>query len=327
MRPAILALPLSTLLALTTLLAAGSAAASPTVDASGCPGLNGAEVSRLLELEVSTMAKDSGPVPAFTLELACAGGSMRMALFDPTTSKKLERTIPAPAPGEPGRERVVALAASQLLVASWLELLLPEQGKTEPAPPRQPSSTAKRVASRSLQPIRPPQGQFELGAVGGLAWRDLRQPMMLAVGRVAGSYWLSPGFGLRMEAGFEDGTADRSTGSVKVRVSSAGLGLGLRFAMGSTVDLEGSALGSVSYATAEGRPSSDAYRGKSASSITGDFSLRAGPVVKLGPARLGASACVGAMMLSPKADVAGDHPVRLGGGYFGVMIGAAWAVE
>ena len=92
------------------------------VQAEGCEGLAPEEVGRVLDLELSMVTTEIRSGPPLEVGLACAGERLTITVLDPLTRKRLERDVPAPAP-EPGRERVVALAVSQLFAASWLELL------------------------------------------------------------------------------------------------------------------------------------------------------------------------------------------------------------
>jgi hypothetical protein len=136
---------------------AAPAAAEPltrvVVQAEGCEGLAQAEVARLLDLELAMVTTEIRSGPPLEVGLRCAGERLTITVLDPLTRKRLERDVPAPAP-EPGRERVVALAVSQLFAASWLELLSatppPPPPPDEPAPPsRAPTPSLAHAGSSS----------------------------------------------------------------------------------------------------------------------------------------------------------------------------------
>ncbi|MCA9650015.1 MAG: hypothetical protein KC501_08910, partial [Myxococcales bacterium] len=92
------------------------------VEADRCIGLRSDEVGRLLDIELATVTTELRSGPPLEVLLRCEQERMTIEVVDPLTRKRLSRDIPVPLP-EPGRERVVALAISQLFAASWLELL------------------------------------------------------------------------------------------------------------------------------------------------------------------------------------------------------------
>ena len=308
------------------LTASPATGASPTVDTTRCFGLDAREVARLLDLEISTMHQGGDPAPSFDLELTCAGGTMRMALVDPTTSKRLERSIPMPSPG-PGAERVVALAASQLLVASWLELVASPPDPEVPAslPPPRPSPVARRVARQRIA-VPKAQTDARLGLDAGTTVRQLRRPSVLFGLGGSAALWMLPRLSASLEAGFEHGTASRETGSVSMWLSWIGVGAGWRESLSPHVDWEFFALAGPAFVQLNGRPNSTAFVGKSATSVSGQVWLRTGPRMQAGPLRLGLAIGGGWLARAPDGTVAGDEPVELGGGYVSSMVSVAWGM-
>ncbi len=300
--------------------------ASATVDSSRCVGLDAREVARLLDLELSTMRHGGDSTPPFDLELTCAGATMQMTLVDPTTSKRLERSIPMPSPG-PGSERVVALAASQLLVASWLELLAspPDPEVPAPLPQPRPSPMARRVARQRIE-VPKAQADARLGLDAGMTVRDLRRPTVLFGVGGAAALWMLPRFSAGLEAGFEHGTASRDTGSVSLWLSWIGVGAGWRESLSPHVDWEVFALAGPAFVQLNGRPNSTAFVGKSATSVSGQVWLRTGPRMHAGPLGLGLAVCAGWLATAPDGTVAGDEPVALAGGYVASIASAAWSM-
>ena len=95
------------------------------VESEACPELDGERLRELLLLELEL----AEPQPELELEirLRCTADEARVELSDPLTDKIVIRSTPLPSAEDEGRERVLALAISRLVVASWLELLLDEE--------------------------------------------------------------------------------------------------------------------------------------------------------------------------------------------------------
>ncbi|MCG8418874.1 MAG: hypothetical protein MJE77_13130 [Proteobacteria bacterium] len=88
-----------------------------------CITTDAEKVRRLLLIELGTSMPQNPPQPGTavtTVELTCAGTLIEIRVHDPVTGKSLIRRI---SPGNrEGRERLLALAAMELVVASWIEL-------------------------------------------------------------------------------------------------------------------------------------------------------------------------------------------------------------
>ena len=98
--------------------------------------------------------------------------------MDPATQKRLAREVTL-GPPEPGRERTIALLASQLLLTSWAESFL---ARTAPAPtaPKDatpsPSRSAVTSEASSDEP-RPPATSWEVALAAGLRLREWESPV------------------------------------------------------------------------------------------------------------------------------------------------------
>ena len=86
-----------------------------------CVAVDAVLVTRLFQVELGSALAPLGNDPAITrVELGCADELVELRVHDAVTGKSLTRRIAAgPATG---RERLLALAAMELLVASWVEL-------------------------------------------------------------------------------------------------------------------------------------------------------------------------------------------------------------
>lgn len=88
----------------------------------GCGELDLDEVERIIGIEIQGMAEAEERSGELGLRIVCEPASVRITATEAQTGHKLERTTPPLAEAEAEPERVIALAASQLLLASWREI-------------------------------------------------------------------------------------------------------------------------------------------------------------------------------------------------------------
>lgn len=321
-------------------LAGSSPGATPkeatlAVEARRCEGLSVAEVERLLALELTTVAETGGIAEALTIDLDCRDDVIEIAVRDPVTRKRLAREIPAPSTGAAGRERMVALAISQLFVASWLELLMPADERPKPEPEVDPGAVAaaRDVAETRVEPRRRHTGTLSLG-VGSRFHRLDDDPLPVVRAGLDGIAWLHPNWGLLVNASYEGGLARRSVGNVRVDALLLGAGAAVRWpadrhllALLATVSLE------AGYLRFAGEPRGDAVAGPPTDGMGGGVGLEVGPCVRAGLLRASLLGSVGFMLRRPEALVArsstqvGDtttydfeDPVSLGGVWAGATL-------
>jgi len=137
-----------------------------------CPNLSEQRVRELMELELSTQVVPARAPErlAALVSVTCAGNEVLIRVTDATTEKLVSRTFTL-AESEPDvRARAVALAAAELVVTSWAELMLakPPQQAAPPAP----WVNDNRRAARAVVQRRVERGVYvdallALGAAGG----------------------------------------------------------------------------------------------------------------------------------------------------------------
>jgi len=88
----------------------------------GCGELDLAEVERLIGIEIQGMVEAEERGGDLDVQIVCEPGGVSISSTDAETGHQLERVTPALAEDEAQPERVIALAASQLLLASWREV-------------------------------------------------------------------------------------------------------------------------------------------------------------------------------------------------------------
>lgn len=295
------------------------------VRSEGCEGLEPEEVGRILDLELSMVTTEIRSGPPLEVGLRCAGERLTITVLDPLTRKRLERDVPAPVP-EPGRERVVALAVSQLFAASWLELLSttppPPPPPDEPVPPPEPTAleAARRVAERSTEPTPPRALELLVGA--GARGRALEGD-----GRTAGARaelvlrgWLRPRVGLVALGGWDFGQSTRRLGRVRGHALTAGGGLAWCTRPGATVGLGGHVLVAGGWARVRGLPREPGVPAGVNAGLTAEASAGVGPRVRYGRLRLDLDAELGAMLRSPLGLVADGPPMTMGGLWAGLVL-------
>jgi hypothetical protein len=196
------------------------------VDSAECPGVDVAQVERLLDLELEGVGQPGDPPRVFGVSIAC-GDRTHVSVVERTTEVRLEREVPRIAGDDPDRERILAQATARLIVTSWDDLTAPTvEAKAEnadeplvplesPVPddavvPKEPPSPAEAAAvegAKHLIVVRTGQRFRHLGdAVRltelGLGYRPFLGPRGRADGAVGGG-GVAPGLRCRAAIKFE----------------------------------------------------------------------------------------------------------------------------
>jgi hypothetical protein len=307
-----------------TLLASATArAASIEVRDTGCAGVDDREIERLLGLELAFAASSSALHDPLRVDLACADDRVHIAAVDPVTGSPLERdiTLGHPEAGrEAGRERTIALLASQLFLASWAESFLePPRNAAPPSPPA--AAPAEPPAERPAEG-QAPAHDWEIAGAVGVRLRDWKLP---AVDERAS---LRPIFGIGrarvvLAIAYEVGTADRTGGTLAWSMASAGLGVGWRSARWGRLAFEGDVLGSVALVDARGQQPGVGVVTSSTRGVVGEVGVAVGPVLYAGPLRLGLQAQGGVSFPGAAARDASGRDVELAGAWAELALGVA----
>jgi hypothetical protein len=132
-----------------------------------CPSLDARAVQRLFSADLGTTLT-SKPGPEVTdVTITCEGDRVAVRVLDPISRKTLRRSFD-PRPFGPGAQsRIVAIAASELVLASWAELAAnpePEVPPEGPAPSPEAVETARSVVKRRSRPSESSAVQPAVGA-------------------------------------------------------------------------------------------------------------------------------------------------------------------
>jgi hypothetical protein len=280
-----------------------------------CGELDGGELERLLGLELESAGlRDSSVILSVTFE--CEGSTLRITARDPLTSKQLVREIPAPATVAEGREREIALAASQLFLASWLELLLKDR------PPPIAEGVSPEVVSAAedaaAAAVEVGGARFDLGVGAGARLRSLGQVLPTGRAELRGGGWIGEaGPGIFGRVAFEFGRAARDAGEVDLYAVLAGFDLAWRFDLSPSwgIDLGLSLAGG--YAQLAGRDPQAGIVAERVGGFTGEGGAFVGPVLLIGDAAIALLLEAGYTSPNPIGRVANGERVTPGGAWVG----------
>lgn len=150
---------------------AQGALVTTVVDA--CVPVDARQLDRLLGIELGTSAS-AGPTSSATgpthVSVGCVPAGIELHLVDALTRKEMVRVLSRESFKDASSTRLLALAIAEFVVASWVELRLPQ--KVEPVGPP-PSPTARRAATQAIErkapaPAASSSAVTEVGLSGAL---------------------------------------------------------------------------------------------------------------------------------------------------------------
>jgi hypothetical protein len=286
-----------------------------SVATSSCTSLRAERIEELLRLEIATLVPVVAALPPLEVDLLCEGTHVRVTLRDPVTVKIVSRDVSIGGTADP--ERALALAASELFLASWAELLILQRPHDRTAASDVAVVAAQAAVERAM-PSRPhapsPFLTIDLMAIG--RERHLSAPLptlgaAVRVGQATGDQHQ-----LFAVAGWEWGSVQRPSGRVDVNATSAGAGIRWRVHFGKA-ELGVSGAISVVYVSLQGVSSSLDYFGARRDGLTAEAAGTIDVGVTLRAFRLGAALQGGALAPGPVGLVDGATSVQLDGGWVG----------
>jgi hypothetical protein len=288
----------------------------------GCGGLRTARVEELLRLELATLVPTIVELPPLEVQFVCTGTRVDVTLADSITGKWVAREVALPPAPQADGERTLALAASELFLASWLEILIQKPEERTPARDPQVMVAAERAAERALPP-RGPRITMDLLATARA--RHLSEPIRtlgvaLRIGPAKSESWQ-----WFAGAGWEAGASQRDAGRAELNAGSAGLGVRWRWA-GRNVELGAIASVSALYLTLRGVPSSSAFYGATHGGVAGELGAGGFVLARIGALRLGAEISAGALSPGPIGRVDAEGRVTAGGLWAGAALIAGFSL-
>lgn len=177
----------------------------------GCTDIDQATVSRVVSMELAAALADERQGGTITTANAeCADGRVRLTVDDPVTGKSTTRTVDLTGQPRGLRSRLLGLAISEAVLASWVEL------KLRPEPPPQPDTAASAETRREAAHITERRLQITSQVQDSGSWEIVAGPAarwfssdVLTFGLAGGArHWFDnhplAGVGLELDASYGD---------------------------------------------------------------------------------------------------------------------------
>jgi hypothetical protein len=197
-------------LALLAMATAPSGHAPLRLELEQCADIDRVIVSRVVTVELGAALADEGQAGALTTaKVECSGENVSLNIDDPVTGKSSTRAMSLAGQPRSFRSRLLGLAISEAVLASWVELHLAPESTWSPsltAASLQTRREAADIAERRLQATvrAPAEPRSEIAAGPSLRWFSSGLRML---GLSAGAkHWLkrlpSAGVGLDLDVGY-----------------------------------------------------------------------------------------------------------------------------
>jgi hypothetical protein len=217
------------LLTLVFPLAAQSESPPVTLSVSSCHDLSQAEIERILNIELRTIARGRKEVESAPTHVSvrCANQSVTIEARVPKKAAVHTDSLHREASeSREGTERLIAIAAAELIFSAWVDLL-PPQREPIPEAPRQEKERANQSSRPAVQK-KDNRKRIVLTLGLGPHWRMyLAEKAHLFGGELALTLSLSRLFYLRIGGSAEAGRGKRRIGEVVMIAGSGLVSLGL----------------------------------------------------------------------------------------------------
>lgn len=191
-----------------------------SLDIDPCVPVPAEPVLRLteLELEVPVVPPSQARPQATKVRVSCTGEHLTLRVSDPMTGKHLERTLALTTAEVDVAGRTVALAVSELVLTSWMELTLKQSRSPPPAAEGPaPSEQAREVArERAEQSVDQGAGVSYLTATFQLLGPFQRVGLSWGAGAHLGWHSRTPWLGAELGLDGSYARATVSTGTISV---------------------------------------------------------------------------------------------------------------
>jgi hypothetical protein len=290
------------------------------VRSTDCADLRNDELQRLLNLE---LARDpaGGGADSLLLRVRCLGDRIELRVVDPSTGQELQREIPAPPPGEPGRERIIALSVSELFSSAWLDLLVAPAPERVRPPPPEPEPAPESSPPPPTAP-RPRRDGVLLSA--GVHVRHAQAPVTTGALGLGYGGWVHRNWGVFGRVTAEYGGRTTPLGSVHALALAIGPRASFRTGARKRVRFHASLGASLLYLRLRGHTDRSDVRVGTAQALAADLRGSVGPIVDLRRGWLEIGLDGGFVVPGPRGRVSDRDPVRADGGWLGLAL--TWAI-
>jgi hypothetical protein len=213
--------------------------ASADAESCGAPGRSWVKVENVDEsfveafrTELATegfdVCREGGPtLPVATVSITKGETRVTIEVLDVVTSKRVSREVDPSSIPRDGRELALALAADELLRASWAELAL----TSAPAPAAPVPEAVQRTVDSSVHPAPSAAPRRPVGAIGVILAGEGFSGGQVLWGADARAEWLvTPRFKTTLRFGLRSGLPNQ-TQEGEVRASAILGGLGVAYAV------------------------------------------------------------------------------------------------
>ncbi len=260
------------------------------VETVACPWVAVDWVANLLQLEVVDVLRKRRGGPPVRIRVECRGGRVAVWVSDPVTRKSLRREVPGLSRETPGRDRVLALSASQLLLASWMELVTPRAVAERRRPEVRAVEAARKLAVKVVRRsgvVPRAKRSFAFGVDVRSAAVDMAHPFPVFGGQVRFAYEPVADWRFFLAGAFYGGEAARESGRVRLIMGGAVLGVVWTWLRRGRYSLRAVLEGGLHELALTGLPASEDFEGRQFVHVVGSGSLGVGFGIRLGRWRLG----------------------------------------
>lgn len=230
-----------------------------------CVPVRSAEVRRLLGLELGTTLLERPRPDVTRVSASCASPEVVIRVDDSVTGKVVQRTIALAQVPEGVRDRLLAVAIAELVVASWAELGL--RRSEAPIVAERAPAAVQRAALAVVRSKTPP-GEEHAHVLGAFSARRLWSGTGTLLGGGARLHWLWRRVALGLDVTAEKGEPSTSVGSVSVTSIGGGAAL-LAWVRQERGTLWGGGGGRLALAQLQGNTDLDIVRARSLTAVWG----------------------------------------------------------
>lgn len=286
-----------------------------------CVKVDVTEVRRLFRLEMATSLPNAveGTAGATTRVTAgCKAGQVELQVIDALTAKVLVRRIRL---GDKGRERLLALAIMELLVASWVELAATPRPRVTPVGGRGDIKTRRDASNFFRRKLRDESWEVSTTLRGGLSVGSIG---MAGAGALSVNLDAPNGFGWGVDMMLERTTDRLALGEVTVSSFAAAVSIHLHRRW-NTLRLRGALGARAGGVTMSGQPGQPGVVGRSLTALSAGPLLRASaskPLVDKVMIELWLD--TGYHLFPVRGLVNGDEQASVTGPWLAAHVGVGW---
>jgi hypothetical protein len=151
-----------------------------------CARLDETSVRRIFAADLGTRVATEANPYITEVQITCEGARVIVRVRDPLSRKHVKRSFDSTSFGDRGEARLIAIAASELVMASWAELAAIPAPAVEPEGPA-PTAQTIETARAAVRAHRAPPRNLDSTALPPVAGSAANQPKSAAPSDAAGA--------------------------------------------------------------------------------------------------------------------------------------------